>query len=84
VAEQTLIMVTKRCDLRAEAFGWSSEDASLFVPDKPIGFTPGIGGRHTYDNVLTAQAAGWKLLAPPAYSEGEEGWNWWLTRESES
>ncbi len=85
MAEQTLTILTKASGLRSEAIGWNCEDSSLYVPNKAIGLTPGPRphGHWTYDTVLQAQADGWKLLAPPRYSEDEEGWDWWLTRESE-
>ncbi len=83
MAEQTLTMLTKDSSLRSEAVGWGSEDSSRYVRNRPVGMTPGPREHYTYPNVLSAQSDGWKLLAPPRYSKDEEGWDWWLTRESE-
>jgi len=89
---KVLIVSTDRADLRSEIWGWTSEDSSKYVPNKPIGLTPGP----SYDKdiwrpntILEALAYGWKLLAPPKeYELGTEeeypnniAFEWWLTKD---
>ena len=81
---EVLIVETDRACLRAEIWGWSHEDTSLFVPGKPIGMTPGPKNFAKYDTVLGALADGWKMLGPPTqHNDAEHGKyaTWWLTRE---
>lgn len=80
--QQVLEMTTMRPTLRAPVMGWNAEDPRGFVRGKPIGYTPGAGFYHMYDNVMAALADGWKLLAPPARSEAQ-GYEWGLVREVE-
>jgi len=87
MAQQVLIMVTEREDLRCGATGWTAEDPNLLKPG-PIGNTPGFRGPYSYETPMHALAAGWKLLAPPtSFSAPRMGrphateWQWWFTRE---
>ncbi len=51
-------------DLRASVEGWGCEDSYLYVPRKPIGFTPKPKFTH-YKTVLQAMADDWRLMGPP-------------------
>jgi hypothetical protein len=74
---KVLVVNTSSPSMRAEIWGWGGEDSDLYVPNKPIGMTPGPEshlGLRQLDNpsprwnpktVLEALADGWKLLGPP-------------------
>lgn len=75
--QQVLRLLTVGGDLRDEVVGWGAEDPALYVPNKPIGMTPGPRFP-SYGTVLEAMADNWHLLAPPA--SGPLGWSWMLVR----
>ncbi len=79
-----LIVSTSEPTLRSEVWGWACEDASLYVPDKPIGLTPGgFEYGESYATVLEALYYGWKLLSPPVFHREMKikYYEWWLTKE---
>lgn len=79
--------------VRDEIIGWTFEDSDLYVPRKPVGFTPIPKNQPRYDTVIEALADGWKLLSAPViweerqrYTEYTEHvnqtyWYWWLVKE---
>ncbi len=85
-----LNMATKTDDVRSEAVGWTCNDSSLLIPNKPIGMTPGVKFDYAYPTVMHAMHDGWKMLAPPEKfitptDNGLiEGWYWWLVKDSSS
>lgn len=86
MSQKVYVLMTTRPTLRAEVEGWGGEDSALYVPDKPIGMTPGPKFP-LYKTVLEALADGWKLLAPPVLVPPEPRgitvytWDWWLVKE---
>jgi hypothetical protein len=82
MAQQVMIVSTTRPDLRDEIFGWTVEDPNLFVPGKPIGYTPHARDLSRPGTVMEALAFGWRLLAPPTEDKDLEGWTWWLVRDA--
>ena len=92
---KVLILNTSEPSLRSEVWGWGYEDSSLYVPNKPIGFTPSLRSglkkqelaEYSPKTVLEALANGWKLLGTPQSEsitvgdDKEEAWTWWLTKE---
>lgn len=94
--QKTLIVTTKRPNLRSEICGWTVEDSDLFNSGKSIGFTGNpdmpaynINNLFTYpETVLEAQYHGWKLLAPPTRNvfRNPDGklivtYEWWLVQD---
>lgn len=78
MTKQVLILSTRGGDLRSCVDGWTCEDATLYVPGKPIGFTPSPRCEG-YDTALEALADGWDLLGPPRLEENGL-WEWWMIR----
>jgi hypothetical protein len=78
---------TSEGNIRSEIWGWGEEDADLFVPEKPIGLTPGPLYYSNPKTVMEALYLGWKLLGPPTKYEGKginehyDWWDWWLVKE---
>jgi hypothetical protein len=78
---QVMVCETREPRMRSEIVGWSMEDSSLYVPDKPIGFTPSLFPCvRDPETILQALAEGWRLLGPP--QKADDIFEWWLTREA--
>ena len=81
---EVLIFTTGEPSLRSEVIGWTHEDPSLFVRDKPIGYTPAPRYNYSPKTAMQAMADGWELVTAPTREveeNGEEYWTWWMTKE---
>jgi hypothetical protein len=78
---RVLIMESKEPTPRSKVYGWTNEDSDLYVPGQPIGMTPSPRPSFMPDTVLEALHAGYRLLGPPQHYDGEDGWEWWLTKD---
>jgi hypothetical protein len=74
--------VTNRPDIRSEIYAWTEEDSSQFVPNKPIGLTPGPKYYESPKTIMEALSNGWELLGPPQEHEGKSWCTWWLCKPS--
>ena len=76
---KVLIVSTSTSSLRSQIQGWSVEDSNLYVPNKPIGFTPGPDYNiveNSPKTILESLSYGWKLLAPPKKDQVNNEWDW--------